>query len=520
MSNHSQTQTENKAFSFVWNGGFSYLTYLKKTCHIDIAEEHLNVQSRSYILGVFATQPKNEQWPLASIRSVQTGLKINWFDLVFAILFAIVGLAAIKFWPLILTAFFLLRCFNTSISITDQQNKKLTILSNSKSAANLFVDKLAQLINQRENAIQIGEKQVAEARAQIYPIKTSNKLKLVGLIASAAVVALLVLTISILSRGGFEDTYVQWVKNGAIPGSDLKMVQVLENPAFFSNVQWKEVQEEGNTLDRFVMYQATLSDQGVKVAVRTVFQVFGENHFEAVETSTDGDTLPTSDWYVFLADMTNRYENKTTAQAISEVKETEQAVASLPIQPTSTTEIAAVQPNNETTASPIDEMNLSNFTKWNPSEPDITLPLELDGEAVELLIGRDSPNGVKLVALSTSLKQGWPLVLQTNANEGTPFDDFGDLREGFSLYVQAHDFGNDGVPEVVIAASDNLLETYVWVFSYNFVFTESETAPLDLIWFSEAQSDVVLNNDRILLPFGSQGLFDEYVYSDNAFIKQ
>ncbi|MNP51768.1 hypothetical protein D3C76_1461150 [compost metagenome] len=76
------------------------------------------------------------------------------------------------------------------------------------------------------------------------------------------------------------------------------------------------------------------------------------------------------------------------------------------------------------------------------------------------------------------------------------------------------------MPEVTLVASDGLLETYIWVYSYNYTFSEQGTSPLELIWYSEGQSDVVLEGDKIILPYGSQGLFDEYAYSNNTFIKQ
>lgn len=329
--------------------------------------------------------------------------------------------------------------------------------------------------------------------------------------------------VAIQSNGGTGDgadnKYVEWVKNGVITGTDLKMSQVLENDKYFSNVEWKEVKEEGNDLDKFVMYQATLSDQDVKVSIRTVFQVFGENHFEAVETSSDGEILHTSDWYVFLADMVDKYkgvESPATAEQ-SNKPEQEQTVE---VEETATQiENSNVDSNNPVTPSS-EEINLTSFVKWSPADPDTTLPLQFDGENVTLQVGLDSPNGIKVLAMSENLGQGWNLTLDTNADSGSPFDEFGDLREGFSLYINHYYFEDDTAPEIVIAASDGMLETYVWVFGYNYTFTENGTQPLDLIWYGEGQSDVILEGNKILLPFGSQGLFDEYVYSNNTFVKQ
>lgn len=162
---------------------------------------------------------------------------------------------------------------------------------------------------------------------------------------------------------------------------------------------------------------------------------------------------------------------------------------------------------------------LASFQRWTPGDEDLVVPLMLDGEEVEIVLGRDTPNGTKTQVFSTSMQQGWELSTELADGNMGPFDEYGDLVEGFSLYVTEYDFAGDGVPEVVLAASDQMLETYVWVYNYNYTFSEYDVAPLELVWFGEGQSDVWLEGDRVVLPYGGQGVVKEYVYDGIAFIE-
>jgi len=523
-SNLAQNEsTDQQAFTFEWSGGISYLTYLKVKTDVSLSERQVVVKKKNYILGAFPGGTKTTEMALANIARLTVGPKINWFDLMYSILFTVITLISMKLWFLILTAFFVWRTFNTCINIVDKYGNRVSIPTSSKDSANSFVQWVSQAANQYMEVAATAENAARPPFAQpIVPTVESSKMKTIFLFASAAVVALAFLIVLIMSRGGFDNKYVAWVKDGTVPGTTLSMSQVLENKKYFSNVKWKEVQEEGNDLDTFVMYQATLSDQGVKVAIRTIFQVFGEDHFEAVETSADGELVDTSEWYVFLADMADRYNSSANSNSnkVALDKKTKQA-ETRSAQATATPAKTSVPSTPSAKSSTVSgAINLKSFVKWAPSDPDITLPLKLDGEKVNLQVGLNTPNGVKLLALSEALKKGWNLQLDTVTDGESPFDDYGELKTDFSLYVKDYDFDNNAVPEVVIAASDGMLETYVWVFSYNYVFTERGVSPLTPIWFGEGQSDVILDGNAIQLPYGSQGLFDEYVFSKNTFVKR
>lgn len=174
------------------------------------------------------------------------------------------------------------------------------------------------------------------------------------------------------------------------------------------------------------------------------------------------------------------------------------------------------QPKNTTSNSSI---NLKNFVKWSYGDSDKMIPVSFDGEQDNIILGLDTPNGVKTQILINSISTAFNLPLELDS-DSTPFDEYGDLLEGFNLYATGYDFDLDGTDEVVIAVSDGSLETYFWIFSYNFVATENGDNPLKVIFHGEGQADLELEGNTITVPYGSQGLFDKYIYSNSKFVKQ
>ncbi|WP_424767745.1 hypothetical protein [Paenibacillus sp. sgz302251] len=110
----------SQKFSFEWSGGFSYLTYLKKKHEITITEQLMEIESQNLILGAFPTKKKRSELCLHNIKELGLQSKINWFDLAFGILFALVTIFPLKLWFLIFTLWFLYRAFNTEAFLVDQ----------------------------------------------------------------------------------------------------------------------------------------------------------------------------------------------------------------------------------------------------------------------------------------------------------------------------------------------------------------------------------------------------------------
>lgn len=521
------TENSPQSFKLTWKGGFSYLTYLLKEFTVTLHEQDVRVQTQNKILGIIPTSPKQQTISYTDVQKVTVGNSINWFQLIFSIFFLVITTlllsngSGIRWVALIAAiAFFWLSFRSKHLSLTSRTGTRLRVVSNSKVEIEALLKQLVQRLDyNRPNQVNV----VREGKVRITII--------------ASTVVLIVASINIASFKTNEDQqYIAFVQNASFAETGYTLKDIVEHPTYFSDVSWKNVSFEGaSDLDHYVMYEGTFTDSGVKVLARTVFQVFGNASFNVVEFSIDGEKFEpaTTEWTLFASHVVDKVKGSSSSVASIEPEPTDSAdaqakndSADMEIQEAavastmeSTSGTSSEQLTlNETAAVPTGSITLSNFANWSPPEADLHLPLVLNGESVDVLIGMDSPNGIKALAISQSLQQGWQLSLDVPQDSFGPFDDFGDLKEGFALYVKEHDFDNDSVPEVVLVASEGLLETYIWVFSYNYVFSEQGTSPLELIWYGEGQSDVVLEGDKILLPFGSQGLFEEYTFNNGTFM--
>jgi hypothetical protein len=506
----NQNQTKHEEFSFVWDGGFSYLTYLKKKSNVTLTNQKLVINTQNFILGAFPNRLKTTELALTNIKALSTGSRINWFDLVFSVLFVIITLISMKFWPLVLTVIFVLHTFNTNIFITDKFSNRIIIPTNSKNSATQFVQKIAHVTNQfSETASSVEQAAQPPITQTLLPTREGTKMKKVFLFASAAVVALVILVVAIQSRGGFDNKYVESVKDGTLE----MYPQATVGKAFdkyFTSVVWKHKKIEGTDFVTFSGYSS--GNDLVEIKFRITDD---NNHFlfeeGIVNGETNDDALLSTMESVFAADTPNQVAASTD----------DGTPPSEPANAASTTESDGLKPSEQSSSKQDvanNDITLMNFLIWYPSDPDKQLSLNLDGEKTTILVGNDTPNGIKLSVID-SLKQDWRLELPLQSSSSL-FDEFGDLHSGFSIFLKDHDFNGDGTPELVVVASNQLDESFIWVFSYNFVASENGTTPLELIWSEVGQSDLSLEGNKITLPFGSQGLFNEYVYSNGTFQKK
>ncbi len=94
------------------------------------------------------------------------------------------------------------------------------------------------------------------------------------------------------------------------------------------------------------------------------------------------------------------------------------------------------------------------------------------------------------------------------------------LKDGY-YQICEHDFDNDKDPEILIAYQDGFDNLSVYIFKYfppqsnSYVDREEN---LDFIGKLSGQRNIILEKDRIKIPFGGQGLIDEYVYIDDQII--
>ncbi|QDH21998.1 hypothetical protein [Saccharibacillus brassicae] len=302
------------------------------------------------------------------------------------------------------------------------------------------------------------------------------------------------------------DEHIGFVKNGTMNNrDDVTLGEVMD--AFFDGPTWQYFSgtndETGDTFD-VVEFTGYFLYNEKSAKARIQFILHEDDTFEmGVGSYNDIDQTA----LVLSLLMDKVYESYDEEHAVSTADQAQ--AGGEPV----TADSSQIQ------AAKAEGIGLENFYKWTPGENDRSFPLMLDGEEIEFVVGRNTPNGIKMQVFSSSMEQGWQLPTELADGSIGPFNDYGDLIEGFSLYVKEYDFASDGVPEVVLVASDGMLESYVWVYNYNYTFSEYDVSPLELVWYGEGQSDVQLEGDRIVLPYGSQGLYEEYVYKNEKFIQ-
>lgn len=188
------------------------------------------------------------------------------------------------------------------------------------------------------------------------------------------------------------------------------------------------------------------------------------------------------------------------------------------IEAESTTEvIAPKQQNNyeEVTLLNLDNSAISNVTKFTYKDTNKELTVDVpDGDA-QIVIGKENPNGIKLeLVRGNDIKS-----IELPEARDILFDAYGDLldTETYSIQVGSNDFNKDGVEEIIIAIGDNLIEGQFWIFSYQSVDDFRYYNPLKLELTGYYQEKIYIDGKKVIIPIGSQGQSDEYVWTNNGF---
>lgn len=136
-----------------------------------------------------------------------------------------------------------------------------------------------------------------------------------------------------------------------------------------------------------------------------------------------------------------------------------------------------------------------------------------------LIIGKDSPNGTKFLAL---FSEGYVHLPLKFANDFGGFDEFGDINKDYYAQVAEHDFDNDGIPEIIVAIGDGLIDLAVNVIKYHAPLSPNDAGRgenWELVGSFTGQEKAIIDGNKIYLPYGSQGLYTEYFLIKNKFIQ-
>ncbi|MEC1525867.1 hypothetical protein P9D43_28115 [Neobacillus niacini] len=161
----------------------------------------------------------------------------------------------------------------------------------------------------------------------------------------------------------------------------------------------------------------------------------------------------------------------------------------------------------------VKNLDLNPFKEWKSEEPFV---FHVNGEQQEMIFGQGNPMGGKSLVLTDNQNIETPFDLVINAEEVSPFDEKGVLKEGFSFYHTEYDFDVNGTLEVVIMALSQTFESFVWVYS---PISENGSVGLRADLAVKGMSDAKLVDNTLKL-LSDQGQSETYTYINQQFVKQ
>lgn len=156
-----------------------------------------------------------------------------------------------------------------------------------------------------------------------------------------------------------------------------------------------------------------------------------------------------------------------------------------------------------------------NLSYWGPEKilEQTEQVIRFKDRSGTLTYGRDTPNGFKF----RIILDNYPVSLYLEDHDYEVFDDLGEIPPDHTIQATNYDFDNDGNDEVIIAIGDGFSQGKFWVFGYSSVENVSATNPMNLLLAAYFQSSINLEDNVLMVPIGSQGLFEEYLYQNNKF---
>ncbi|MDL2271517.1 hypothetical protein LJC23_00605 [Desulfovibrio sp. OttesenSCG-928-I05] len=143
------------------------------------------------------------------------------------------------------------------------------------------------------------------------------------------------------------------------------------------------------------------------------------------------------------------------------------------------------------------------------------VPMRTDGtDSVHFSIGRDSPNGTRILAIYGDRGETLGAMLPETL---VGLDDYGEMEENAMISLGAYDLDGDGVSEVIIASTDGAALLGAAIFRYE----AREHERFRITGMIEGQRQLAIEPDgAITAPFGSRGLFTRYRLAPDGTINQ
>lgn len=140
--------------------------------------------------------------------------------------------------------------------------------------------------------------------------------------------------------------------------------------------------------------------------------------------------------------------------------------------------------------------------------------LSKQGGTIQFVIGRDTPNGTKVIAIWDN--QGVNILREISTFPSAAFDEWGELKEGYKIEACFHDLDGDGDSEMLLAIGDGISNLGVSVIK---VKRDENLIDYYEIGYIEGQDKIIIKPDnKILVPFG-EGIFKKYEVKGDYLLK-
>ena len=161
---------------------------------------------------------------------------------------------------------------------------------------------------------------------------------------------------------------------------------------------------------------------------------------------------------------------------------------------------------------------IPNVKSFTYSEEDKEIQIQLKDKQNTIYFGKDHPNGIKIRLIEGNKAAQVPLeeIMDGILDEYGEFNDI----DNDVMQVGTHDFNNDNIDELIVTIGDNLSYGQVWIYSYHEVDDILKINPFHLELTKSFQDQIRINKNKIQIPYGSQGLFEEYVWVEDGFYQK
>jgi hypothetical protein len=151
---------------------------------------------------------------------------------------------------------------------------------------------------------------------------------------------------------------------------------------------------------------------------------------------------------------------------------------------------------------------------WNGEVQNQSLDIHFNDGLGELIVGLDNPNGIRIMVRQKD--NAW--YLDWTSKGESPIYEFGTPEsERYAVQGTTYDFDHDGNDEIIISIGDGLVEGELWIFKYNHNLVDSDTNPYQLLLTETFQEKVLIDDNKLMIPIGSQGYVDMYTFIDGEF---